>query len=137
MSYDACQNMFTRGQVNVMLEVVKSYSRLEDLTSDNNLDATGVSQLYSADFEADRLMVCTGEEVKYKDKSAYGPESWFWVLAGATPERPTGESVSVKYKSPGLYSARLSVSNGPHHQNQKQRQFHHGEPKGWLFLPRL
>ncbi len=135
MSYDACQNMFTRGQVNVMLEVVKSYSRLVDLTSDNNLDATGVSQLYSADFEADRLMVCTGEEVKYKDKSAYGPESWFWVLAGATPEMPTGESVSVKYKSPGLYSARLSVSNGLITKIKNKDNFIMVNPKDGYFFP--
>ncbi len=135
MSYDACQNMFTRGQVNVMLDVVKSYSRLISLTSEDNLDETGVSQLYSADFEVDRLMVCTGEEVTYSDKSAYGPESWFWVLAGATPEMPTGESVNVTYNSPGLFSARLSVTNNLITKIKNKDEFIMVNPKDGYFFP--
>jgi PKD repeat protein len=111
MSYDACQNMFTRGQVNVMIENTQFHSRLISMTSEDNLDETGVSDLYRAEFTANRNMVCTGGEVVYTDDSEYGVENWFWTLPGATPENPIGEEATVTYNTPGIYQARLAVSN--------------------------
>ncbi len=111
MSYNSCQNMFTVGQINVMIEEVQDYSRLRDLYDSTNLSETGVSTLYEADFTTSRNILCTGSEVNFTDISYYGVKEWDWTLPGATPSSSTEKYPSVVYDTPGLYTARLSVTN--------------------------
>lgn len=123
MSYDDCQNMFSKGQIDVMTSVMSQFNRLISLSSESNLINTGVGILYSADFEADRKVICAGEEVNYQDLSFYGQNLWSWTLPGAEPETPGVANPTVVYRNPGLYSARLSVSNGTEIRNKNRDDF--------------
>lgn len=123
MSYDDCQNMFSKGQVDVMVSVMSQFSRLITLSSDDNLDNTGVGLLYEANFEADRKVVCAGQSVNYKDLSFYGQNLWSWTLTGAEPSNPGIANPTVTYNEPGIYGARLSVSNGQDIRNKNRDDF--------------
>lgn len=123
MSYDDCQNMFSVGQVDLMVSTMSQFSRLVTLVSQDNLDNTGVGLLYEADFESDKNVVCVGSEVNYKDMSFYGQRLWSWTLPGAQPENPNDKNPSVVYNTPGVYNARLSVSNGTEIRNKNKDNF--------------
>lgn len=112
MSYDACQNMFSKGQVDVMVSVMSMHNRLINLVSEPNLLTTGVGQLYEANFSANKNVVCAGDAVRFADQSFYGQKLWAWTLPGAEPETPGVQNPEVVYNTPGIYNARLSVSNG-------------------------
>jgi PKD repeat protein len=123
MSYDDCQNMFSVGQVDLMVSTMSQFSRLVTLVSQDNLDNTGVGLLYEADFESDKNVVCVGSEVNYKDMSFYGQRLWSWTLPGAQPENPNDKNPSVVYNTPGVHNARLSVSNGTEIRNKNKDNF--------------
>jgi hypothetical protein len=77
MSYNACQNMFSRDQVNLMSANMVNINFLAGLIDPNNLIATGVNdpdQLCLADFEALNTSICSGTVVDFNDYSFHAPD---------------------------------------------------------------
>ncbi len=113
MSYDACQNLFTEGQKAVMKATLDNVPRLENLTSPENLAATGVSGLVKADFSTDRYVYCTDNPVQFQDQTFYDPTSLNWTFPGdATPGTSTIENPVAIFADPGLKSIELEAQLG-------------------------
>ena len=65
-----------------------------------------------ADFEAENLLVNTGQEVDFEDFSSFSPDSWEWHFPGATPAVSYEQHPqNIVYDAPGLYDITLIVSN--------------------------
>lgn len=123
MSYNACQNMFSRDQVDIMQANFVSISFLEGLVDPNNLIATGVNDpdiLCKADFEALNTSICSGTIVDFNDFSFHGPISWVWTISGiegtdynfVNGTSSTSQSPSVEFLSSGAYDVQLEVTDG-------------------------
>jgi PKD repeat protein len=123
MSYNACQNMFSRNQVDLMQANMASINFLMGLTSPANLIATGVNEpdaLCAADFEALNRSVCSGTIVNFSDFSFHNPTSWTWTISGVegtdytyvNGTNATTQEPSVEFISAGAYDVQLVVSNG-------------------------
>lgn len=119
MSYadDDCMNTFTQGQklrMHATLNILRS-----GLWQTSNLAATGVigaggcsgSVLYIDIVRSQNH--CTNVPINLSNTSAGNTaNSWTWTLTGGTPANATTNSVSVTYTAPGLYYAKLRVSDG-------------------------
>ena len=64
-----------------------------------------------ADFEADNLVICPGDEVQYTDLSYGNIEEWDWDFEGGTPLSSMEESPLIIYNTPGTFSTTLEVEN--------------------------
>lgn len=116
MSYDDCQNLFTLGQKARMKNVLNTVSTLVNLTSQQNLIATGTADtarsLCKAEFDADKFVVCAGDQVNFEDKSFFNVNSRSWTFEGGFPQQSNDEAPSVVYTTPGTYDVTLEVSDG-------------------------
>jgi len=116
MSYDDCQNMFSEGQKARMHNTLNNVSRLVNLTSQQNLEATGVLNpveiICRADFETNKQVVCIGEPVEFEDLSFFSPTEWEWEFEGGSPAVSTVQHPTVTYDSPGIYEVSLRVGDG-------------------------
>lgn len=115
MSYDQCQNMFSKGQKNVMKSVLSNVGGLKRLTSTENLKRTGVHKtpLCKADLKAEKRIVCSGQKVQFRDRSYHGIEERTWTFHKGTPFFVLDStSPKVSYKDPGLYDVELEVQQG-------------------------
>lgn len=119
MSYDACQNMFSKGQIAVMRDAFTEYSRLTSLVSASNLVATGTnSGFLSPDCKPiaymcqEKISICEGATVTYTDVSYNGPvSSRTWSFPGGSPASSSDSVVTVTYSNAGIYNASLTVGN--------------------------
>lgn len=124
MSYNSCQNMFSKGQVNIMEFNLVDISELQSLVSAPNLIATGVLDpdvLCKAEFDAYNRTICTGTIVDFVDFSFTDPTSWSWTISpgveGVDYSFVSGTSASVQYPSiqfntEGYYEISLLASDG-------------------------
>ena len=123
MSYNACQNMFSRDQVDIMQANFVNISFLAGLTDPNNLITTGVNDpdiLCKVDFEALNRSVCSGTIVDFSDFSFHSPISWTWNISGVegtdynyvNGTTSTSQEPSVEFISSGSYDIQLEVSDG-------------------------
>jgi len=123
MSYNACQNMFSRNQVDLMQANMVNISFLAGLVDPNNLIATGVNdpdQLCSADFEALNTSICSGTVVNFNDYSFHAPTSWVWTISGTegvdynyvNGTSASSQEPSVEFLTSGTYDIALEVSDG-------------------------
>ncbi len=112
MSYDDCQNMFSKNQITRMKAAIVNNTQLQTLISESNLDATGVNSLYAADFSSNVNVVCAGQTVKFSDYSYYGQKNWIWAFQGGTPGSSLLKNPEISYFTPGLYNVSLSASDG-------------------------
>lgn len=120
MSYadDDCMNTFTQGQklrMHATLNLLRS-----GLWQTSNLAATGVigtggcsnSTLY-IDIVKPTINYCTNAALVFSNPTVGNTSnSWQWTLTGGLPASATTSSVSVTYTAPGLYYAKLRVSDG-------------------------
>lgn len=120
MSYadDDCMNTFTQGQklrMHATLNALRS-----GLWQTSNLAATGVigaggcssSTLY-IDIARPSANYCTNAPLALSNPTVGNTSSsWQWTLSGGNPSSATTSSVSVTYTAPGLYYARLTISDG-------------------------
>lgn len=116
MSYDACQNMFSKGQKAVMKSALSNISGLQKLTSSENLEFTGVKEnpLCKVDFGVQERIVCEGDSVRFQDHSFHDIEERTWIFHGGDPFFALDQvSPKVHYPDPGLYDVELTVSQGP------------------------
>jgi plastocyanin len=121
MDYADCEMMFTLGQRAVMRSVVAGCRA--PLVSQANLVATGTNDGYVtracapiASFLPSTTTVCAGTAVSLRDYSynysaAGGTVSYSWSFPGGTPATATGNSTSVTFATPGIYTITETVTN--------------------------
>ena len=64
-----------------------------------------------ADFSADDVTPCVGQDVNFIDASTNNPTSWYWTFPGGTPSNSTAQNPMVTYNTPGVYTVTLIASN--------------------------
>ncbi len=120
LEYSYCSRMFTLGQKDRMRDAAQSgVAQRNQLITESNHNFTGIFEedvLCAADFFADELITCVGEEVQFFDESFHVVNGWTWefgdgqVIAGADPE--VYSNPVVVFDQPGIYSVTLTVTNG-------------------------
>lgn len=65
----------------------------------------------TANFTADRTVVCPGQTVVFTNLSTGTPTLNSWTFAGGSPATSTVTSPTVTYNTPGTYSVQLIASN--------------------------
>jgi len=116
MEYSYCGKMFTNGQKTRMLAALNSGTAdRNNLWQTSNLEATGTAGadwLCAADFNADRTVVCAGQQVAFNDMSYHGATEWTWTFDGGSPAASADENPVVTYTTPGQYAVTLVAGNG-------------------------
>lgn len=124
MSYDACQNMFSRDQIGIIHgNLDGNIGFLEDLVSPSNISASGINeadQMCKADFILSDYTICAGNELEIFDDSYHAPNSWTWTISGTentdwSYSNGTDENTQdpvVLFNTPGTYSITLLASDG-------------------------
>lgn len=123
MSYNSCQNMFSRDQVNIMQANFANISFLSSMITSSNLAATGVNdpdQLCKAEFEALNRSICSGTVVDFNDFSFHSPTTWTWTISGVegtdfnyvNGTSSTSQEPSIEFLTSGDYDVELEVSDG-------------------------
>lgn len=111
MSYNDCQNMFTKGQADRMLAVFNTYNVLSDLVSEENLINTGVGGFLSADFEPEFDIVIADLPNTFTDLTRYEAEEWSWDFgASSFPPTSIDQNPSVAMIETGIRPITLDVS---------------------------
>lgn len=120
MSYDECQNMFTKLQRTRVLTALGFYPQLVNLTSTSNAVATGIDPSVTVGplvpqpyFGVQSDRVCAGNSVTFTDASYNGNvTTWNWSFPGGTPSTSTAQNPTVTYNTPGVYDVILTAGNG-------------------------
>jgi hypothetical protein len=115
MDYAYCARMFTQGQRTRMHACLNSdVANRSNLWSVGNLAATGTTvgsaNFCAAKFEANKRVVCVGEEVILTDVSYHGIDAREWSIPGATLSSITDSVITASFNVPGLYTVALSVT---------------------------
>jgi PKD repeat protein len=66
----------------------------------------------AADFEANEVEACEGDEINFTDLSEGVPITWDWTFEGGTPATSTEENPTVTYDIAGTYDVELMVHDG-------------------------
>ncbi|MBL4625545.1 MAG: T9SS type A sorting domain-containing protein, partial [Flavobacteriales bacterium] len=113
MDYASCSQMFTDGQVSRMAAALESSTGgRNNLWTESNLIATGLSTLFGAQFLSNNF-ICNYGNVQFYDQSLLnGKNSWIWSFQGGTPSNSAIAQPQVYYGAPGLYDVTLNVGNG-------------------------
>jgi PKD repeat protein len=115
MSYNSCQNMFSKDQVNIMDFNFSDISFLSSMITSGNLVATGVNTpdvLCTAEFSANQTSVCAGQSVTFTDASFNFVNGWTWTFVGGTPSTSALADPVVVYDTPGMYEVILTATDG-------------------------
>ena len=122
MDYSYCSKMFTQGQRTRMRNSLQvSNTGRANVVSASNLaavGATGATYLCKADFSADKLTICTGNQVQFTDQSYNAVTGWSWQITPATGwsfasgTSATSENPQVIFDTPGMYSIQLTATDG-------------------------
>lgn len=65
----------------------------------------------SADFAANRRIVCAGDEVAFQDYTTNFPTTWNWEFQGGQPAFSGEQHPYVRYNTPGYFDVSLSAAN--------------------------
>ncbi len=124
MSYNYCQNMFSRDQTGIMEQNFIDISFMANWFTPQNVIETGVNQadfLCKAVFEGNKTTVCTNDSVQFQDFSFHDPSSWNWTISPGTEltdwifvngTSPLSQHPVVMFLNSGVYSVALNVSDG-------------------------
>ena len=113
MDYADCTVMFTHGQgMKMRVSLDSPISSRNNLSKSANLTATGVNELYEANFTADRMTICQHESVDFTDKSAYDPTAWNWSFTAGQNGSSTSQNPQETYTSIGLHDVTLKATSG-------------------------
>ncbi len=120
MSYadDDCMNTFTQGQKLRMQATLNAFR--SGLWQTANLAATGVigaggcsNAILYIDIKKPSTNYCTNAALVLSNPTVGNTStSWQWTLTGGSPASASSSSVSVTYTAPGLYYAKLKISDG-------------------------
>ena len=113
MDYTSCSQMFTEGQADRMRATLESSTAgRNNLWTESNLIATGLSQCFGADFLSTNF-ICSNGTIQFFDQSLmFNKNSWTWSFPGGTPSNSAISQPQVYYNAPGLYDVTLNVGNG-------------------------
>ncbi len=116
MDYSYCGAMFTHGQKARMHATLNSpIANRNNLWSTANLIATGTdvpsTDICSAAFKAEHIIVCVGDTVRISDISKHGIQNRLWSSNGGTTVSYTDSILKIVYNTPGNYDVKLTVSN--------------------------
>jgi PKD repeat protein len=120
MDYSGCPLMFTQGQTTKMRTICESsVANRKNLSDTLNLIATGILNntvtvcAPIADFYANKVFSCSGQNVTYNNTSynSTAVTNYTWTFEGGTPATSNLASPSVLYSNPGVYGTTLTVSN--------------------------
>ena len=124
MSYNACQNMFSRDQAAIMQQNYIDIPFLANMVSIQNNSLTGVLDpqvLCKVDFDANKVIVCIGDSVEFIDKTFFNPIGWVW---GITPgienidwdyvnlTNSFSQNPVIRFYSEGVYQISLQATDG-------------------------
>lgn len=116
MDYSYCSKMYTQGQVNRMRSAItSSVGGRSNLWTTSNLNAVGANgtlYLCKAEFTADKITVCVGEQVQFSDDSYNAVNGWTWSFPSGTPSSSTDQNPLVSYATPGIYEVTLTATDG-------------------------
>ena len=70
-----------------------------------------ITQAPVANFSANKLVVCKGDNVSFIDQSSDSPNAWSWSFDGGTPINSSLANPTIKYDSIGTFAVTLTASN--------------------------
>jgi PKD repeat protein len=70
-----------------------------------------ITQAPTANFTANKLVVCKGDNVTFTDQSSDSPNAWSWSFNGGTPSTSSLANPTIKYDSIGTFAVTLTASN--------------------------
>jgi PKD repeat protein len=80
--------------------------------------ATGTTYLCKADFSADKVTICAGNEVQFSDESYNAVTGWSWQITPttgwsyATGSTSNSANPLVVFDTPGMYNVKLTATDG-------------------------
>lgn len=89
--------------------VATNPSGKDSIVRENAIDVLNI--IPTADFEADKHAILTGEKIQFTDKSLNEPSAWKWIIEGEQTKVLTEQNPSVVFTKPGTYSVTLIVEN--------------------------
>jgi PKD repeat protein len=130
MSYNACQNMFSLDQVNIMETNLASISFLISLVSAQNSIDTGVNDpdiLCMTDFVTPITSFCSGTTITFEDLSFHGITDWTWSVSPGTEgvdynfmngTDVNSQNPEIEFITSGSYDIELLASDGVNSQSE-------------------
>ena len=124
MSYNSCQNMFSRDQVSIMESNCDNINFLANMTSPANVIATGVNNpdvICDAEFDCYKRVLCTGSTVDFLDFSHQNPTNWTWTISPGTEgvdfnfangTSASSQNPTIQFITSGYYEITLLASDG-------------------------
>ena len=122
MDYSYCSKMYTEGQRTRMRNALQvANTGRANVVSASNLaavGATGTTYLCKADFSADKVTICAGNEVQFSDESFNAVTGWSWQITPTTGwSFATGSSANsanplIVFDTPGMYNVKLTATDG-------------------------
>lgn len=124
MSYNACQNMFSRDQAAIMQQNFIDIAFLANMVTPQNNTATGVFNpevLCKADFEAYRNMICGGDSIQFYDRTFFNPTGWNWTISPGVVNvdweftastNALSQNPSIRFITAGQYQISLTATDG-------------------------
>ena len=108
---DACMNIFTVNQKERMRAVLAQSPRRKELISSSVGEA---SDIPVPNFIMSANSGCAGQVIDFTDNSTNNPTSWTWNFysGGEFLADFTGETISITFNGPGVYSVELIAENG-------------------------
>lgn len=129
-SNDACMNLFTKGQIAYMQEVLNT-------TRSKLLVSVACTGGLRADFEAaTETLIQAGEKLHFKDNSVgVKPTTWLWEFEGGSPATSTLQHPEVTYKKPGKYKVTLTIANSRSSSTETKTQYIEVTPNDLTVYP--
>jgi PKD repeat protein len=122
MDYSYCSKMYTEGQRTRMRNALQvANTGRANVVSAANLaavGATGTTYLCKADFSADKVTICAGNEVQFSDESYNAVTGWSWQITPttgwsyATGSTSNSANPLVVFDTPGMYNVKLTATDG-------------------------
>jgi len=121
MEYSYCSRMFTQGQrTRMRASTTSNIAQRNQLWQASNLNNTGTSSLdpllCEADFSANKLVTCVGEEITFLDQSFNGIVEWSWNFGDGNTVSGDDPAIHKNpihiYSEPGIYTISLTAGNG-------------------------
>lgn len=135
MSYNACQNMFSRDQASIMLDNVTTIGFLATMVSAQNLIETGVFNteiLCKAEFESYKQTICVNDSIFFYDRSFQNPTNWNWSISPGIENTDWGyvngsnlnsQDPVIQFFTPGVYQISLLSTDGLNSDSEIKDQY--------------
>jgi PKD repeat protein len=133
MDYSYCSKMYTEGQRTRMRNALQvANTGRANVVSTANLaavGATGTTYLCKANFSADKVTVCAGNEVQFTDESYNAVSGWSWQITPSTGwsfaagSSATSANPAVVFNTPGMYNVQLTATDGTNNDVEDKQSY--------------